>query len=106
MYAGAVRQLDRSFGVCTRGRGGDTEHCLYLLCIWVAFRVHSLLRHYIAELVFVCRCAIPIFFIFLPIASFLLSRAVHFIALEKKNFLEHVGENFAIQIPVLRSSIS
>jgi len=49
---------------------------------------------------FVFGCAIPIFFILLPIASFLLSRAVHFIAREKRPFLEHIGENFAIQIPV------
>merc|ERR1712166_115207 len=49
---------------------------------------------------FVFGCAIPIFFIFLPIASFLLSRAAHFIALEKRNFLEHIAENFAVQIPV------
>ena len=65
--------------------------------------MHLLLRLRVAKPAFACRCAIPIFFILLPIASFLLSRAVHFIARGKRPFLERIGESI---IPVLSISLS
>ena len=50
--------------------------------------------------VFVCSCAIPVLFVFLPLGAFLLSRSFRFIAAQEKSIMEHLAFSVVIQIPV------